>query len=1102
MLKKTAALFLGICLILQQTGIAQLVPEISVPAYLQANRPIDSFRPIHLRSIAFDLNRQEYHVLLDKGNDAGVSQQQATGLTGVLLDYFKIGLTLPNTCFWVNLRPQDTSNMIDPYLEQTDLGKIMLAADVQLKKDLAAFTSPDSREGMRYWNALYEKAEALMGSEGVEIPTMTRPWIVPGEIILRQTENGVYVAKAVLKVMLEEDYRQEPVVSSDPRLQALNEYSSELIRKHILPRLTREVNSSRKYAQFRQAYYSLVLAQWFKSVPSRLPASLRLLADSKNLKGLTSKIPWSKDELSRVYNESFSKGEYSKMEAATGPRGIVVRRYFSGGIKMGGIGVTLVPAKGFFKPNVFEYGVTFKDGGNALLQSVVPVNKDHLALPSIAMNLVVSSHKEATNYQPVGRDEGPYWEPGDPMNSPYYIEEIIGSVKVDEDTIARIPQPLHERVRAVVEIAEDLAKSFNRTIPSYTSDFGERNEELQRLDVKFVPQVPSDAGSDRTHAFELSRQGVLYISYAWLEDLRAGRSAVIQLIDKALNDKDSLYATDISVMKDTIDQIVDETVKQYKEDYASASKAAEAHAAEVTDHNHYSFEYGMEAEAEMKRLLKPFELILYPKLVALGAAAVPLLKEKKAEVEKGPVPGRGLDLWRVTGAIQSAINTLEREANKEQSSKDGGNERTPPEKPKRVSYINPDEVIFEGKVHYSKYPSAGGDAESDAKRQQIFEKAKEVWLQNPGSEIVDEYIEVENRDWSTTTATSFDIRIAVINKDRDGGKKGYSIEELYGKVSIEKRMITFAGGKEGLVLSAAEDIQKLNSGSRIEKINEGDDQLIRIIAATDELVLMRQEVVYDGDDIDHSDAIENESYTKSRAFEMTRRYPGAYVDTSLRWVQDVLDSKYEEDKIVTITVKIDTADKDGGRKRYLGKDVLMSETIFYSRYSSGDSAANGKYLKAKKAAEEMVKNDPDLKIEESTNMIKEYSGYTSYDDEYEVTIRVVREHWTKDGGQEVGGVDLRNLPASTKMVAAVDISKLPKVEIADMVKEWQSICAQISSGPMPYAQMKNYVIACCQKSSFGKEKAQVSDYVSALLRMEEERAVETAPELKEVLAFL
>ena len=205
--------------------------------------------------------------------------------TKKLMQYFFIGLTLPNDSFWVNLRPDSPDNIIDPALAQTDVGKILLEADLQLKKDTASFTSPQTPEGKAYWDKLYQKAGELFGNENITIPTLTRPWIVPDEIIVREAQDNAYIYKATLKVMLEQDYLAPPSVIArsatdsslrgatgaeaiynftDPRLKALNAYSSQLIRESIIPKITKEVNTAKRYAPLRQVYYSLILAQWFK----------------------------------------------------------------------------------------------------------------------------------------------------------------------------------------------------------------------------------------------------------------------------------------------------------------------------------------------------------------------------------------------------------------------------------------------------------------------------------------------------------------------------------------------------------------------------------------------------------------------------------------------------------------------------------------------------------------------------------------------------------------------------------------------------------------------------------------------------------------------
>ena len=256
--------------------------------------------------------------------------------TKTLLSYFLVGVTLPDSMFWVNLRPDSEDQIIDQYLEKTDIGKIMLEADLQLKKDTSAMTSPATPEGKEYWNKLYKKAAELYGHDNVSIPTLTRPWIVPGEIIVRESQDSVYVYKANLKVMLEQDYLKSSSTYNfkDDRSKALNEYSSELIRELIIPKLTREVNSSKRYAPLRQVYYSLILARWFKLRFSGKTGTYASLINTKDLTNLISKDSWSKTDYFNQYKKSFAEGEYNIKEQVYTPTGQTIRSYFSGGINI------------------------------------------------------------------------------------------------------------------------------------------------------------------------------------------------------------------------------------------------------------------------------------------------------------------------------------------------------------------------------------------------------------------------------------------------------------------------------------------------------------------------------------------------------------------------------------------------------------------------------------------------------------------------------------------------------------------------------------------------------------------------------------------------
>lgn len=336
---KTIALLLCFSLIFEQSGLAQIAGQLDISGYITSLRSSfiqDKFRPLHLRYLAYDTLNNNFKLLLDKGDTKDLKDATLKESTKTLLDYFFVGIALPNDSFWVNLRPDSQDNIIDDYLAQTDVGKILLEADLQLKKDTAQFTSPQTPEGKNYWDKLYQKAGELLGQENITIPTLVRPWIVPDEIIIRETKDNAYIYKATLKVMLEEDYLKGSSTYnfSDSRLKALNQYSSQLLKERIIPKLTKEINTSKRYAALRQAYYSLILAQWFKARFYGKGGLYSYLIDKKNLTGLMSPSNWSKTTYFKEYQKSFKDGEYNVKEPVSTSSGQSVRSYFSGGMQL------------------------------------------------------------------------------------------------------------------------------------------------------------------------------------------------------------------------------------------------------------------------------------------------------------------------------------------------------------------------------------------------------------------------------------------------------------------------------------------------------------------------------------------------------------------------------------------------------------------------------------------------------------------------------------------------------------------------------------------------------------------------------------------------
>jgi CheY-like chemotaxis protein len=380
------SLFLCLLLIIQQSGFAQIAAQLDIASHLtqlhNAFAP-DKFRPLHLRYLEFNPQADGFRLLVDKGDTKDLVDSAIEESTKELLKYFFVGLTLPNSSFWVNLRPDSEDNIIDDYLAQTDIGKILLEADLQLKKDTASYTSPQTPEGKEYWDKLYQKAGELFGSENITIPTLTRPWIVPGEIIVREAPDNAYIYKATLKVMLEQDYLKDSATYKfdDPRLKALNEYSSQLIRELIIPKITKEVNTSKRYAALGQVYYSLILAQWFKQKFSNQSNIYSNLIDKRDLTGLISKTIYSKTTYFQEYQKSFKNGEYNLKEPVYTPFGQTIRSYFSGGVALEGINAGFQKTPAFGPMNAAKHELEERSHGRPDSLSTKSENNQPLKPP-------------------------------------------------------------------------------------------------------------------------------------------------------------------------------------------------------------------------------------------------------------------------------------------------------------------------------------------------------------------------------------------------------------------------------------------------------------------------------------------------------------------------------------------------------------------------------------------------------------------------------------------------------------------------------------------------------------------------------------------------
>ncbi len=331
--KKIISFLICCSLIWQQSGICQAAGEADLSGVFTGSCAAvnGKYRSAHLRGISYDASFGKLRLLLERGEAGGLKDESSE-----LFKYFLLGLALPGSSFWVNLSPGGKDEIIDPFLEATDMGRLFLESDVRLKKDTARMLSPETAEGREYWEKFYRKAEEIYGFQAPSFSINTRTWIVPDEIIIRENKDSAYIYKATLKVMLEQDYLGIKGKESykDTQWGELNEYSAGLMRKSIIPGLNRRINNSQEYASLRQIYYSLIMAQWFKSRFAGEEGEYCALIDSRDLNGLRSARRWSKDTYFSQYRKSFNKGEFEIKEQRYGFSGRVLRSYLSGGINI------------------------------------------------------------------------------------------------------------------------------------------------------------------------------------------------------------------------------------------------------------------------------------------------------------------------------------------------------------------------------------------------------------------------------------------------------------------------------------------------------------------------------------------------------------------------------------------------------------------------------------------------------------------------------------------------------------------------------------------------------------------------------------------------
>ncbi|MEV5445085.1 hypothetical protein AB0N23_21475 [Streptomyces sp. NPDC052644] len=220
-------------------------------------------------------------------------------------DSFFVWLALPPAAFTVNLNPDEPGRIIDARFGRTDAGRVLLEADLAMKKSVAEFIHPDTPGGRAFWASLRGAAKCLQ----------MRQWIVPGTATVHENGDELHILDAPLLVMMESDLVEAEGVGGAggcPRQdKTTTEHNESLYRTTILPQVQNAVNRAPEYADLRRVYASRIAAEWFRERGASRQTAYSDVIGTGDIGRWSSREKWTPREVFDRYVRSYRNGEFT-----------------------------------------------------------------------------------------------------------------------------------------------------------------------------------------------------------------------------------------------------------------------------------------------------------------------------------------------------------------------------------------------------------------------------------------------------------------------------------------------------------------------------------------------------------------------------------------------------------------------------------------------------------------------------------------------------------------------------------------------------------------------------------------------------------------------
>lgn len=219
-------------------------------------------------------------------------------------DAFFVWLAMPRESFWVNLNPEEPNRIVDTRLGTTDVGRVLLEADLEMKKTVGRLIHPETEAGLRFWDEM-----------GVNACFSFRNWIVARPATVYDSGDELYIVDAPLEALSESHYLKDQGVAGTKRCKlskSEEERLEKLYAKRILPKLNKAINTAPEYAELRRVYLSRVAAEWYRQRAEKGHATAYgSIIDSGDVSRWRYEGKWRPRDTFNDFLDSHKKGEFN-----------------------------------------------------------------------------------------------------------------------------------------------------------------------------------------------------------------------------------------------------------------------------------------------------------------------------------------------------------------------------------------------------------------------------------------------------------------------------------------------------------------------------------------------------------------------------------------------------------------------------------------------------------------------------------------------------------------------------------------------------------------------------------------------------------------------